>query len=58
MEEDRNSELFHARGKLIITAVATSFALGLYLLYSVAFERPGDPIPVDAAPHYYIHDAG
>jgi len=41
-----------------IAGIALSFCIGVVFFLTIAQSRSGDPIPVDAAPHYYIHDAG
>ena len=58
MAGDTNTKPGFSGGKVIIVGVIVSFLIGLVLFATIAQTRSGDPIPPDASPHYYIHDAG
>jgi hypothetical protein len=45
-------------GKVIVACALFSLLVGIGLFLTIAQTKSGDPIPPDAAPHYYIHDAG
>jgi hypothetical protein len=45
-------------GKLIIACAIVSFCIGVGFFLTIAQSKSGDPIPPDAAPNYYVHDAG
>ena len=42
----------------LAAAALLSFTIGVVFFLTIAQTKSGDPIPVDAAPHYYMHDAG
>jgi uncharacterized membrane protein YdcZ (DUF606 family) len=58
VQPDTNSTSSNSHGKLIIACVVFSFSVGIILLMTIAQTKSGDPIPPDAAPHHYLHDAG
>jgi hypothetical protein len=43
---------------LVIGGIVLSFGIGVVFFATIAQQRSGDLIPDDAAPHYYMHDAG
>jgi len=43
---------------LIIGGIMMSFGIGIVFFLTIARQRTGAPIPIDAAPNYYMHDAG
>lgn len=51
-------DFFHRIGKWIIVGIVLSFAGGIALFMTIGMQRSGDPIPIDAAPNYFITDAG
>ena len=58
MQPDTKSSSSQGHAKLIVAGVVFSFCLGIALLSTIAQTKSGDPVLPDAAPHYYIHDAG
>jgi hypothetical protein len=58
VQPDTKATSSNTHGKLIIACVVFSFSVGIILLMTIAQTKSGDPIPPDAAPNYYAHDAG
>ena len=58
MSGDRKTLPKFSAGRVIIACAVFSFLVGLGFFLTIAQTKSGDPIPPDAAPNYYIHDAG
>tara|TARA_R110002096_G_scaffold44526_4_gene120023 strand:- start:265 stop:477 length:213 start_codon:yes stop_codon:yes gene_type:complete len=53
-----SSPLSSPFAKLIIGGIVLSFGIGVVFFLTIAQQRSGELIPIDAAPNYYMHDAG
>jgi hypothetical protein len=42
---------------LVVGGIVMSFGIGVVFFLTIARQRTGAPIPIDAAPNYYVHDA-
>jgi len=59
LKPELESEDFFSRfGKWIILGIVLSFLGGIALFATLGMQRIGDPIPIDAAPNYFMADAG
>lgn len=56
-DRENSSPLSSRYAKLVIGGIVLSFLIGAFFFMTIAQQRTGAVIPVDAAPHYYMHDA-